>query len=58
MNNKLANSVPQPMDKPMLTNNNSSEDYIDLRKNQKSKEKKDEDDFDYNYNDELEEKNN
>ena len=58
MNNKLANSVPQPMDKPMLTNNNSSEDYIDLRKNQKSKEKKDEDDFDYNYNDELDEKNN
>ena len=58
INNKLANSVPQPMDKPMLTNNNSSEDYIDLRKNQKSKEKKDEDDFDYNYNDELEEKNN
>ena len=58
LNNKLANSVPQPMDKPMLTNNNSSEDYIDLRKNQKSKEKKDEDDFDYNYNDELEEKNN
>ena len=46
------------MDKPMLTNNNSSEDFIDLRKNQKSKEKKDEDDFDYNYNDELEEKNN
>ena len=58
MNNKLANSVPQPMEKPMLTNNNSSEDYIDLRKNQKSKEKKDDDDFDYNYNDELEEKNN
>ncbi len=58
INNKLANSVPQPMDKPMLTNNNSSEDFIDLRKNQKSKEKKDEDDFDYNYNDELEEKNN
>ena len=58
MNNKLAHSVPQPMDKPMLTNNNSSEDFIDLRKNQKSKEKKDEDDFDYNYNDELEEKNN
>ena len=56
INNKLANSVPQPMDKPMLTNNNSSEDYIDLRKNQKSKEKKDEDDFDYNYNEELEEK--
>jgi len=58
INNKLAHSVPQPMDKPMLTNNNSSEDFIDLRKNQKSKEKKDEDDFDYNYNDELEEKNN
>ena len=58
INNKLANSVPQPMDKPMLTNNNSSEDYIDLRKNQKSKEKKDDDDFDYNYNDELDEKNN
>ena len=58
LNNKLANSVPQPMDKPMLTNNNSSEEYIDLRKNQKSKEKKDDDDFDYNYNDELDEKNN
>ena len=58
MNNKLANSVPQPMDKPMLTNNNSTEEYIDLRKNKKSKEKKEEDDFDYNYNDELEEKNN
>ena len=58
INNKLAHSVPQPMDKPMLTNNNSSEDFIDLRKNQKSKEKKGEDDFDYNYNDELEEKNN
>ena len=58
INNKLAHSVPQPMDKPMLTNNNSSEDFIDLRKNQKSKEKKEEDDFDYNYNDELEEKNN
>ena len=58
INNKLANSVPQPMDKPMLTNNNSSEEYIDLRKNQKSKEKKDDDDFDYNYNDELDEKNN
>ena len=35
MNNKLANSVPQPMDKPMLTNNNSTEEYIDLRKNKK-----------------------
>ena len=58
INNKLANSVPQPMDKPMLTNNNSSEEYIDLRKNQKSKEKKDDDDFDYNYNDELDDKNN
>ena len=58
MNNKLANSVPQPMDKPMLTNNNSTEEYIDLRKNKKSKENKEEDDFDYNYNDELEEKNN
>ena len=58
INNKLANSVPQPMDKPMLTNNNSSEGYIDLRKNQKSKEKKDDDDFDYNYNDELDDKNN
>ena len=58
INNKLANSVPPPMDKPMLTNNNSSEDYIDLRKNQKSKEKKDEDDFDYDYNKELDEKNN
>ena len=58
INNKLANSVPQPMDKPMLTNNNSSEEYIDLRKNEKSKEKKDDDDFDYNYNDELDEKNN
>ena len=49
------------MDKPILTNNNSSEDYIDLRKNKKSKDKKnddDDDDFDYNYNDELEEKNN
>ena len=42
----------------MLTNNNSSEEYIDLRKNEKSKEKKDDDDFDYNYNDELDEKNN
>ena len=60
INNKLAKSVPQPMDKPILTNNNSSEDYIDLRKNKKSKDKKndDDDDFDYNYNDELEEKNN
>ena len=54
----MANSVGLPYNKPLLTNNNSSEEYGDsLLKKEKNKIKKDEDDFDLNYNDELVEKN-
>ena len=54
---ELANSVGPPFIKPLLTNNNSSEEYGDSYKKEKNKNKKDEDDFDLNYNDELVEKN-
>ena len=59
-----AYSVPQPFNKFVLTNNNSSEEYGDsILKKDKQKEKaknkkkkEEEDDIDLNYNDELEEK--
>ena len=47
---EYAYSVPNPYNKPLLSNNNSSEDYGESRKN---KNKKDDDDIDLNYNDEL-----
>lgn len=47
---EYAYSVPNPYNKPLLTNNNSSEDYGESRK---EKNKKDDDDIDLNYNDEL-----
>ena len=54
----MANSVGLPYKKPLLTNNNSSEEYGDsLLKKEKNKNKKEDDDFDLNYNDELVEKN-
>ena len=55
-----AYSVPQPFNKPLLSNNNSSEEYNDSilkKEKEKNKNKKDEDDFDLNYNDEINEKN-
>ena len=66
-----AYSVPQPFNKPLLTNNSSEDFGNSLLKKEKEKEKeknknkninkndddKDEDDFDLNYNDELDEKN-
>ena len=60
-----AYSVPQPYNKFVLTNNNSSEEYGDsILKKEKQKEKakdkkkkeEEEDDIDLNYNDELDEK--
>ena len=59
-----AYSVPQPYNKFVLTNNNSSEEYGDsILKKEKQKEKakdkkkkEEEDDLDLNYNDELDEK--
>ena len=58
---EMANSVGLPYNKPLLTNNNSSEEYGDSLlkkdKNKNNKKDKDEDDFDLNYNDELVEKN-
>ena len=47
---EYAYSVPNPYNKPLLSNNNSSEDYGESRKD---KNKKDDDDIDLNYNDEL-----
>lgn len=47
---EFAYSVPNPYNKPLLSNNNSSEDYGESRK---EKNKKDDDDIDLNYNDEL-----
>ena len=49
---EYAYSVPNPYNKPLLSNNNSSEDYGESRKD-KNKKKKEDDDIDLNYNDEL-----
>ena len=59
-----AYSVPQPYNKFVLTNNNSSEEYGDSilkkdkqkEKGKNKKKKEEEDDIDLNYNDELDEK--